>query len=536
MIRSSGSSLPLLLLLILAAVLTLATGCTMFPPPHTDAAGDQDGGGSTGSSHNFTAPNETQMQEILSDFDRYAERARQDWKVPGMAVAIVKDDRVIFLKGYGVKTEGGNDPVTPDTIFQTGSDTKAFTAAVVATEVDRGTLRWDDPVVARYPDFALYEPADTRNFTITDAMTHRSGLPDHWGDDLGMLGYDQDYILHAVRYVPPQYNLRSGYSYENVLYMLPVGIVRNSTGQSWQEILSSRIFGPLHMTNSSADYASFVSAGDVATPHTFRAGPDGSLVSTPIQSRSIMNTFSYMQPGASGVNSNARDMAAWLRFQLGNGTSDGTRIVSSEGMRYMHSPQTLMPVTSSRKEYYCLGWVYQEMPASPVLFHSGATGGFRSMVLLVPDQDLGIVILTNNGLSELPDVLAWQFYARYYGNSTLDLAGLMQSSAEAHVEETVNPTLPVPASPQPSLPLASLAGMYHNDIYGNVQVAEDAGALNVTIGPREVELHMVHRDGNTFILPASEFFTGIASFGVDSGGTVRNLTLPLERPALFTRV
>lgn len=520
----------MIFLTLLAVAFVFAAGCTVPQPVPSNSPG------SPGSYSNFTAPNETQMQVILADFDTYADPARENWKVPGMAVAIVKDDKVVFLKGYGVKTEGRSDPVTPNTIFQIGSDTKAFTAAVVATEVARGTLRWDDPVIDHYPDFALYDPASTKNFTITDAMTHRSGLPDHWGDDLGMLGYDQDYILHAVRYVPPLYDLGSGYTYENVLYMLPVGIIQKRTGESWQDVISSRIFTPLHMINSSADYASFVLAADVATPHTFRVGENGSMIPSPIASRSIMNTFPYMQPGASGVNSNARDMANWLRFQLGNGTFEGTRVVSSEGMRYMHSPQTLMSVNSSRKEYYSVGWVYQEMPASPVLFHSGATGGFRSMVLLIPDQDVGIVILANNGLSELPDVLAWQFYARYYGNTTLDLAGLMQSSAEVHVEETVNPTLPVPTSPRPSLPLRLLAGTYHNDIYGNVQVAEDDGALNVTIGPREVVLHMVHRDGNTFIMPASEFFTGIASFGVDGNGTVRNVTLPLERPATFMRV
>lgn len=531
MTRVSGS-VPIVLLILLVIGLVLAAGYTVSQPFFSTKGGMEP----AGTSGNFTAPNETRMQEILEDFDSYAGQARQDWKVPGMAVAIVKDDKVVFLKGYGVKTEGGSDPVTPDTIFQIGSDTKAFTAAVVATEVDRGSLRWDDPVIDHYPDFALYDPNSTRNFTITDAMTHRSGLPDHWGDDLGMLGYDQDYILKAVRYVPPLYDPGSGYTYENVLYMLPVGIIRNKTGKPWQDTLSSRVFTPLHMTNSSADYTSFVSAGDAATPHTFRVGSDGSILSSPIASRSIMNTFSYMQPGASGVNSNARDMASWLRFQLGNGTFEGTRIVSGEGMRYMHSPQTLMPMNTSRKEYYCVGWVYQEMPASPVLWHSGATGGFRSMVLLVPDQNVGIVILANNGLSELPDVLAWQFYAQYYGNSTIDLAGLMQSSAEAHVEETVNPTLAIPSSPAPSLPVSRLAGTYYNDIYGNVLVGEDNGGLNVTIGPREVELQLVHRDGNTFIMPASEFFTGIASFGVDGNGMVRNLTLPLERPALFRRV
>lgn len=522
----SSRLFSLLLLATLIAVFTLTAGCAMQQHSTTSSV----------VSGNFSGPDAVQMQKILAGFDKYAEQARSDWKVPGMAIAVVKDDKVVFLKGYGMKAEGGNDPVTPDTLFQIGSDTKAFTAAVVATEVDRGTLGWNDTVVSHDPDFALYDPASTRNFTITDAMTHRSGLPDHWGDDLGMLGYDQQYVLHAVRYVPPEYALRSGYSYENILFMLPVEILENETGESWTDLLNSRIFTPLHMTNSSTDYTSFASAQDVATPHTFRMGVDGGMVSSPIASRSIMNLFSYLQPGASGVNSNARDMAEWLRFQLGNGTFEGKQVVSSEGMQYMHSPQTLMPVNTSRKEWYCVGWVYQEMPESPVLFHSGATGGFRSMVLLVPDQDVGIVILTNNGLSELPDILAWQFYSMYYGNTTIDLAGKMQSSAEAHVEETVNPTMSIPASPSPSLPLTSLAGTYHNDIYGNIQVARDNDGLNVTIGPREVVLNMVHRDGNTFILPATEFFTGIASFGVDGNGSVQNLTLPLERPATFARV
>ncbi len=324
-----------------------------------------------------SSPSGTDTKHFITNFDAYAEKARQDWGVPGMTIAIVKGDEVFLAKGYGVKTAGGSDPVTPETVFQLASTSKAFTSTMVGMEVDRGALKWDDNVTKYLPDFQMKDPWVTKQFTITDTMALRSGLPLFWGDELMALGYNNSYAIHALRYAEPVSSFRSQYAYQNVVYLVPTVIIEKTTGKTWEINLKERIFTPLGMNGSSADYESFKMAKDVAMPHLYNVTGNGSMVSELIPADSPLRNMTYLQPGAGGINSNINDVANWLRFQMGNGTFNGQRLISEANLNYVHSPKTPFSANmgGSQTEFYCQGWVWSDTKYSPLISHSGEVGG-----------------------------------------------------------------------------------------------------------------------------------------------------------------
>lgn len=493
-------------------------------------------GASAGLMNGAPAYSDAELNQIITDFDAYAEKARQDWGVPGMAIAIVKGDKVLLAKGYGVKTAGTSDPVTPETVFQIASTSKAFTSAMVAMEVDRGALKWDDKVTTYLPDFQMKDPWVTREFTITDTMAHRSGLPGYWGDELMSLGYNDSYAIHALRYAEPVSSFRSDYAYQNVVYSVPTVIVEKTTGKSWEENLQERIFTPLGMTGSSADYESFRTAKDVASPHMYKVTADGSMVSEPIPADSPMRSMTYLQPGAGGINSNAHDMANWLRFQMGNGTFDGQRLISEENLNYVHSPRTPLSPDMEDTTFYCQGWLWQETKYGPMIWHSGAVGGYHNFVAYSPREKVGIVILTNNVQSNLADAMYYQFFSMYFGNTGADLSGEILKAKKAENTGTVPAEPVLPAGAHPSLPLSAYTGTYTNTPFGTAIVSEQKGNLTVTMGPAQQKLLLVQGNENIFLVSDSSVKMRV-TFGVDKDNTVKSITIPLGRVTpVFTRV
>ncbi|MHB8119521.1 MAG: serine hydrolase [Methanothrix sp.] len=476
------------------------------------------------------------LRQIIGKFDVYAEKARQEWGVPGMAIAIVKGNDVLLSKGYGVKTAGSSDPVTTETVFQIASTSKALTSAMVAMEVDRGALKWDDRVIKYLPDFQMNDSWVTRELTITDTMAHRSGLPEYWGDDLMVLGYNDSYAIHALRYAEPVTSFRSQYAYQNVVYSIPTVIVEKTTGKSWQENLKSRIFTPLKMTGSSADYELFSSAKDVASPHMYRVTGNESLISETIPMNSPLRNMTYLQPGAGGINSNIHDMANWLMFQMGNGTFEGQRLISEENLNYVHSPKTPMKANMQDKMYYCQGWVYQESAYGPIIWHSGAVGGFHNYIGYSPKEKVGIVILTNNLQSNLADALFEQFFAMYFTSTTVDISGESLKAYRAQMAVASQPAPTPPVSPASSLPLSAYTGTYSNTTYGTAVVSGHNGNLTITVGQNEMKLPLSHWDGNTF-LALSDFIKGLVMFEAGQDNKAKSVAVPLGRATLvFSRV
>ncbi|MDP2796845.1 MAG: serine hydrolase [Methanoregula sp.] len=470
---------------------------------------------------------DAELKQIVTNFDAYAEKARADWGVPGMAIAIVRGDEVLLAKGYGVKTVGGSDPVTTGTVFQIASTSKAFTSAMVGMEVDRGTLKWDDKVTTFLPDFKMKDPYVTKEFTITDTMAHRSGLPGYWGDDLMILGYNDSYSIHALRYADPVSGFRSQYAYQNVVYSVPTVIVEKTTGKSWEENLKSRIFTPLKMTSSSTNYESFRTAKDVAAPHLYKVTTDGSMVSESIPADSPIRKMTYLQPGAGGINSNVHDMANWLTFQMGNGTFNGQQLISEENLNYVHSPKTPLSANMQDPMFYCQGWLWQETKYGPIIQHSGAVGGFKNYVAYSPKDKVGIVILSNNLQSSLPDTLFYQFFSLYFGDAAADVSGDTLKDTKAHNAGTsAVPAATVAA--HASLPLSAYSGTYTNTPYGTAIVSEQNGNLTVTMGPAQMKFPLVSANGNVFMVSEGFMMGRPVTFNADTDGTVKSMTFLLD--------
>ncbi|MEI6156977.1 MAG: serine hydrolase domain-containing protein, partial [Atribacterota bacterium] len=218
-------------------------------------------------SETIQIPDQESLKKILTDFEEYAEQARKDWGIPGMAIAIVQGDQLIYAQGFGVKKLGGSDPVDENTIFQIGSTSKAFTVSLVSMMVDEGKLNWKDKVVDHLPDFRMYDPWVTREFTIEDAMAQHSGMPGYAGDFQAFIGFDRNHIIHSLRYIQPISSFRSGFAYMNNLFLVAAALVEKCTEQSWEENLKKRILDPLGMTSTTFTRDGFVNSSNVAFLH-----------------------------------------------------------------------------------------------------------------------------------------------------------------------------------------------------------------------------------------------------------------------------
>jgi CubicO group peptidase (beta-lactamase class C family)/rhodanese-related sulfurtransferase len=467
------------------------------------------------------------LEKVLGDFEKYAVKAMADWRVPGMAVAIVRGDDVVYQKAFGVKTLGKEDPVTEDTVFQIGSASKAFTSALTAILVDEGKLKWDDKVLSRLDDFKMYDPWVTGQFTVTDLMAQRSGMPPQAVDSLVMTGFGRDRVIESLQYVKPATSFRSAYAYQNNLWLVAAKIAEKITGDTWEDNIRRRILGPLGMSSSSTDMRSFTQGADTASLHR---DVDGKVVAIPMDWKYMDWTYVYGPAG--GINSNIKDMSKWLRMQARGGVFKGKRLIKEESSAFMHAPKTPIAGSADPCQYYCLGWVHREASPYPITWHNGGTSGSKTMVAFVTPgasrPAVGIAVLSNLIETQLPESLAWRFFDLYFGNPKRDWSGEALETAKkaAGKEEAARPEKP--AVPEPALALDRYAGDYKNDIYGTVSVDKAEQGLTMTIGPKKVRIEMSHWDGNKFMgswkyFPVKEDI-GFITFDAGKDGAVTGMT------------
>lgn len=469
-------------------------------------------------------PTDAELKTILADFDQYAAKAMADWKIPGMAIGIVQDGKLIFAKGFGVKTLGSHDPVTENTVFQIGSTSKAFTATLAAMLVDEGKFKWEDKVIDHVSDFAMYDPWVTREFQVVDLMAQHSGMPGYAADSLYFFGFDQSQIRQAIRNIKPVASFRAKYAYQNGLWLTVSALIEKYIGKAWGEALKQRIFEPLGMANSSADMQSFLDAKDVSSMHA----ADGDKVIALPKNWEFLD-WSYTAGPAGAINSNVVDMAKWMIFQMNNGKVNGTQLVSEENMQVIHSPKTIIGLGSKTHEniFYCLGWLYQEHSPYPMIWHNGGTL-MKTMVAYVPEQKIGIVVLSNY-VTQLPELLAFRFFDLYAGKPVKDLSveGLKELEKAKKEEKAKKPA--APKNPAPALPLEKYAGDYANDIYGKINVSVVDGRLTIVIGPKKVKMALNHWDKDIFSINypvyGVDLDDGFAIFQVDPQSKVTGVNI-----------
>ena len=423
-------------------------------------------------------------QAPFQGFDDYVNKAMKDWEVPGMAIAIVKDDKVVFAKGYGLREMGKTAPVDERTIFAIGSSSKAFTATSIAMLVDEKKLKWDDHVTQYLPSFQLFDPYATREMTVRDLLTHRIGL--ERGDQLWYAtAYSRDDVLRRIRYLEPSSSMRSKFGYQNIMFLAAGQIIPSVTGKSWDDFLTERIFTPLGMKDTNTTIRTLSTSTDVSTPHQ---KVDGKL--QPVAWRLIDN----IGPAGS-INSNVVDMAQWLRLQLGNGKFDGKQLVSTATLGETHTPQTIIrregPYTifypDAHFMSYGMGWFLSDFRGKKLVEHGGAIDGMRAEVAMIPEANVGIVILTNVGGTLLPQFLTYRIFDSYMGQPVRDWQAealpKMQSlekqgavAQEKALAERVKGT-------KPSLDLKEYAGKYNSEMYGDAEIKFDGGKLTAEFGP-----------------------------------------------------
>jgi len=415
------------------------------------------------------------------DFDAYVARGLEALRTPGAAIAVVRDGRVLFAKGYGIRARGDTGHVDAHTLFQIASNTKAFTTAALAILADEGKLSWDDPVTKFLPGFALYDPYVTRELTVRDLVTHRSGLGLGAGDLLWFhSNYSRAEIAYRIRFAKPASSFRSAYAYDNVLYIVAGEIVPAVAGTTWDEFVTQRIFTPLQMAETGTTIAYFTSSRNAAAPHAVERG---TLQVVPIDS--VDNTAP-----AGGIVSNVADLAKWLICRLDSGRYAGGRLFSERQAREMWSGQTILPIADPdpplaalRPDFaeYGLGWRLRDYRGRKIVTHTGGLAGMSSQITLVPAEKLGIVILTNSE-SDLMAALSYRLLDEFLdGGPRTDWVAAFVRAAQldrAQADSTVLANRAARDSlSKPSLPQERYAGRYRDELYGDAGITLEEGRL-----------------------------------------------------------
>jgi CubicO group peptidase (beta-lactamase class C family) len=472
-------------------------------------------------------PTPKQLKKILADFEKYAQQAQKAWQVPGMAIAIVRDDKIIFAKGFGVKKAGGKDKVDEHTIFQIGSASKAFTATLVGMLVDEHKLAWQDRVVERLDQFQMFDPWVTREFQVGDLMAQHSGLPPLAGDGQAFMGFDRAHIIHSLRYLKPVTSFRAQYAYQNSLFLVAAALIEKYSGKSWEDNLKDRIFEPLGMSATTARLEGFQQAKNV----TFLHIKSGDKVEA-LPSDWPYHHWVYTYGPAGGINSNVLDMTKWLRLQLDNGKFKGRQLISKANLNYIHSPKTMMATNPGRMAYYCEAWVYKPSHPHPIIWHNGETSGNKAMVAFMPGTGVGIVVLSNLG-TEMPEALAFQFFDLYFHNPLQDWN--KEALERRKKEKAANKPPQRPANPAPPLELTHYEGTYSNPIYGRITITPDQDKLYLVLeqNKQKVLLKPFDRDNFTFTFAGEE---NRAAFNVGNDNRAQSLRMDWDEGTVFNKV
>jgi CubicO group peptidase (beta-lactamase class C family) len=465
-----------------------------------------------------------QIDRAVSAIDGLAEDLLRKTGVPGMSIAVAHDDRIVYLKGFGVRKVGYPQRVDADTVFEIASVSKPVGASVIAGAVGEGAVKWTDPVAKYLPGFTLSNSYVGRTVTIADMYAQRSGLPDHAGDLLEDLGYGRAYILKRLS-LEPLAPFRINYAYTNFGLTAAAQAVANAEHTTWENLSQRVLYGPLGMTLTSSRYADYEKAANRAAIHA-RVGDRWFA-------KYIRDADA--QSPAGGVSSTARDMAQWLRFELADGKYNGKQIVSTDALLATRVPAiTKGPPASpiARASFYGLGMdVAYDQAGRLRLSHSGAFAlGAATSALMLPSEHLGIVVLTNGMPIGVPEALANEF---------LDLAefGKIQRDWFAAYNPIMmslyrNPSKLAGKTARPSTPAHAndaYTGRYVNRYYGAAKIVDRGGQLTLFLGPRPEAFALSRWNGDTFAYyPRGENAVGISAVTFVVGPARRATKMTVE--------
>lgn len=478
-------------------------------------------------------PKEKYYKSIPDGFDAMCQRAIDEWKVPGMAVAVVKDGEVVFMKGYGNAVMGDSVtapvPVTPKTQFVIASTSKAFTAGLLANVMDEyPEIKWDAPVINYLPDFKMYDPWVTKNFQVREIMSHHSGFNSYALDDLPPWGYDRDDLYKIYSVLQPTYSFRTKYAYNNSMYTIAAKIIEKYTGKSWDDALIERIFTPLEMKNSTTGNISFYTAENLAQGYRMRKAEDkDEIVVVPRTDKDDAFAWLSAVAPAGFVISTVEDMANWVKMHLNHGTYNGKEVISRKNHNMLWYPQTITGSDSTRLTNYAQGWTVEFGEQGRYIRHTGLAYGYTALVGMVPDMDLGFVFLTNNGSSSDPQSALGRDLIELYKGNKSDYFGEYFADYKEDLFSKDEPKAKEEVTPVAALANKAYVGNYTLEPFGTAKVYEKDGQLYFNL--RKVDSPLKHKNGNVFTFFAKGSGTFDLTFTV-KGNRAQSLTFDIVDP------
>jgi len=461
------------------------------------------------------------LPPAAEEIDRHVQTALDRWQTPGLALVIVHNDRIVHLQGYGREALEAKAPVTADTVFPLASCSKPFTAALLAMLVDDGKLRWDDPVRKHLPDFQLKDPWATERATVRDLLCHRTGIGPH-----PLLWYQSplsmEERIRKLALLEPDSEFRTEFHYQTVAFGAAGLAGERAAGKLWADLMSERVFEPLGMTSSSA--VEPTQAKSLARPHI--RGRDGVIRGMP--------RYSLKQPDPAGsVHSTARDLSRFLRMQLAEGSLDGKPLLSAARIRDLQQANVIVPMEGLSAQLnpetvqigYGLGWIIQDYRGRKMILHGGAIDGFRSHLVMFPEAQLGIGILSNLDSVlcnfALANVLADRFLELKPRGWFDEIAKLEETVAKQDARRSKLLRARRPANAQPLVPLKDYVGVYEDPAYGPCEVTLTDRGLEVALRSMRSPLELYA--GHLFLADEPPFRDAPFEFVSAADGTIREL-------------
>ena len=481
-----------------------------------------------------------QWSKTLKQIDQYCEKALEDWEVPGFAVSIVKDGKILKETGYGLAEQGQKKPLDEHSLFSIASNTKAFISTALGLLVEEGKISWEDKVIDYLPYLRMYDPYVSQHLTVEDLLCHRSGLGTFSGD---VIWYKSDYtveeVIRLIQFVPQSYEFRAGYGYSNLMYITAGEVIKAASGISWDEYLRQKIFVPLGMNETYTSIKEISKSKQAATPHK----------TTHLGHQPIKWTNWDNMGAAGGIISSVHDMSKWVKLQLDEGVYHRDTIYSAETLENLWKPRQNFTLSSYTKtlfpsatyQGYGLGWSMIDYRKHKMVTHSGGYDGMYSRVLLVPELELGIVVLTNS-MTPLYNALTYYIVDRFMDGPERDWSleylerhhvDLKERAAEVQGYESKKDL-----NNKPDISLKEFAGMYRSEMFGPIQIIHVENRLMLHFpNAQQLNAHLEHWNDNTFEIKWKEnhawFDFGLLKFDLNPSGEVVGLQFDVPNGDIF---
>lgn len=475
---------------------------------------------------NAYAQKSARKQDTTALFDAYVQQAVKDWKVPGLAIVVVKDNQVVFKKAYGTRDMSTDKPVDTQTLFACASTTKAMTAACMGMLVDQGKISWDDPVIKHLPGFKLYDPFVTREIRIRDLFLHNSGVGNAdylWANN----NLSTEEIVSRLQLIKPAYSFRAGFIYQNIFYVVAGQVIEKVSGMPWSDFITKNIFTPLGM-NRTKPLLSLVTDANITRPHY--------LIDSTIQP---IDHESADAVGAAGsVLSSIDDISLWLKCMLDSSKYAGGRLVKPETWKELLRPQTFVPesefyptqkITQPNFTTYAMGWFQQDYKGKKLNFHTGSLNGLVAIHAQMPELKTGVYIFANLDHAEIRHALMFKAFDQFalggdrdWSKEFLALYGERKRVAEQKAKSAADKRV---LNTKPSLPLQEYAGKYSDPLYGNIELKVVNDHLEALFNQTATGV-LSHWNYDSFQLSWNKKWDGkdLVSFNLDTEGKVAELT------------